>query len=86
MSKTNIKPFGKRILLDVSIKNNGFEVTDSIQLPEQATVIAIGDEVKKIKVGDTLLLKGYSLDIVLDNENNRHVFTLEDDNFILGSW
>lgn len=83
MSK--IKPFGKRILLDFVVENKGFVITDSVQLPEEAKVLAIGSEVTKIKVGDTLLLKGYALDIVKDKKGNVHVFTLEDDNFILGS-
>lgn len=79
-----VKPFGKRIHIVTKEASGNFEVNDSVKLPDTWIVKAIGDEVKSIKVGDILFLKGYALEHVVDDDTGlRYTFTLEDDDFIL---
>jgi co-chaperonin GroES (HSP10) len=77
-----IKPFGKNILVK-PIEKKQILVSSQPSLCEYGTVIAIGDEVTKIKVGDTI---GYTVWGVnsLEIENEKHYFIPESGEFILG--
>ena len=79
------EPFGKRIQISFKTQSDGFQIDNQIVIPELAEVLAIGKEVKTVKVGDFIYLKGYAVDMATDPETNEILFfTLEDDNFILG--
>lgn len=79
-----MKPLGKRIQISFKKKEGGFVIDNQVVIPEMAEVIAIGDEVSKVKVGDFIYLKGYAVDMATDPDTNEILyFTLEDDNFIL---
>lgn len=83
-SKLKIKPFGRRIYLQAVMPAGKFITNDSVKLNDKWKIVAIGDEVKKLKVGDVLFLKGYALEHVEDDDTGiLHSFTFEDDDFIL---
>ncbi len=79
-----ITPFGRRVhytpIEDVSI----LQTTDR-RLTEVGTVIAIGPDVKHIKVGDNIILNVYGTNTpTIDGE--QVFFALEDDEVILGTY
>lgn len=78
----NIKPFGKRILIKPVEKQTILNV-DEGALSEYGDVIAIGDEVKKIKVGDKIGFSVFGVEkLVIDEQ--KYYFILESDEFLLG--
>ena len=70
----NFKPLGERLLVErveeVSTTASGIIIPDSAKdKPSQGTVIAIGNDVEEIKVGDTIVFGKYSgNEITLDNK------------------
>ena len=70
----NFKPLGERVLVErieeVSTTASGIIIPDSAKdKPSQGTVIAIGNDVEEIKVGDTIVFGKYSgNEITLDNK------------------
>lgn len=79
----NITPFGNQILVEPYTKKQVL-VSDSGTLCEYGTVIAIGDEVQKVKVGDVL---GYTIWGInsLQVDDKKYHFIQETDEFILGT-
>lgn len=78
----NIEPFGRRILVKPTEKQQVL-VADDGMLNEYGKVIAIGDEVKKIKVGDKIGFSVFGVEkLVIDDE--KYYFIKEDDDFLLG--
>lgn len=77
-----IKPFGVNILIK-PIEKEQILVGDRKSLCEYGTVIAVGDDVKNVKVG---MVIGYTVWGVnhLEIDNERHYFIPEDGRFILG--
>lgn len=77
-----IKPFGNQILVK-PVEKKQILVSERQTLCEYGEVIAVGEEVREIKVGDTI---GYTVWGInhLDIENERHYFIPEDSRFILG--
>lgn len=78
-----IQPFGNQILVE-PIEKKQILVTNQKSLCEYGTVIAIGDEVNKIKVGDTV---GYTIWGInsLEIDGKKHYFLPEDQQFLLGT-
>lgn len=78
----NIRPFGTNILIQPAAKSQVL-VSDQGTLCEYGKVIAIGDEVKKIKVGDEIgFLVWGSQKLVVRDET--FYFIPEDSDFLLG--
>lgn len=78
-----IKPFGQNILVK-PIEKKSVMVTDNNPLCEYGTVVAVGNDVQHIKVGDTI---GYTVWGVnkLEIQDESHYFILEDSRFLLGT-
>lgn len=77
-----IIPFGSNILIKPTERKQVL-LSEQNSLCEYGTVVAIGDEVQKIKVGDIL---GYTIWGVnrLEIDDTKHYFIPEDSKFILG--
>lgn len=77
-----IKPFGKNILIE-PVARNQVLVSDQGALCEYGNVVAVGDEVTKIKVGDKVgfLVWGVSK---LEIQEKAYYFLNESADFILG--
>lgn len=73
--------FGKRIQIEPLEKESIFKTTNK-NLAEYGKVISIGSEVKKIKVGDTILFTIWGVDKIT-KEDKDYYFILESDEFIL---
>jgi co-chaperonin GroES (HSP10) len=77
-----ITPFGKNILVK-PIEKKQILVTDEGNLCEYGEVIAVGDKVEEVKVGDVI---GYTIwgvnRLVIDDE--KYYFIPETDDFLLG--
>ena len=71
----NIKPLGERVLIEqieAETKTaSGLFIPDSAQeKPLQAKVVAIGEEVKVLKTGDTVLYAKFTgTELNIDNKN-----------------
>jgi co-chaperonin GroES (HSP10) len=77
------RPFGRRIQVRPEQQRSVIATPDA-NLVERATVLAVGDEVRKIAVGDTVLFTSFGVDSV-DLDGERHYFLMEDDAFILAT-
>ena len=79
-----IKPFGKNILIE-PIEKKQILISERKSLCEYGKVIDIGEDVKYIKVGDTV---GYTVWGVnhLEVDDKRYYFIPETDEFILGTF
>jgi co-chaperonin GroES (HSP10) len=58
--------------------------TGETSLVERAKVIAVGDEVSKIKEGQIVFFTSFGVDSI-DIDGERHYFLLESDAFILAT-
>lgn len=79
----NITPFGNQILIEPYTKKQVL-VSDTGTLCEYGTVIAIGDEVQKVKVGDVLGYTIWGINALQINDK-KYYFIPEDGRFILGT-
>lgn len=77
-----IEPFGKRIYIEPDIKQS-IIVSDNKNRIERGTVVAIGDMVEKIKVGDSILFTNWGIDKYEEDEKT-YYFIIETDEYILG--
>lgn len=77
------KPFGRRIQVKPEQKASVIQ-TPEANLVEKATVLAVGGEVRHIKVGDVVLFTSFGVDSI-DLDGERHYFLMEDDAFILAT-
>lgn len=79
---SNITPFGKNILVK-PIEKKQILIAEQGNLCEYGEVIAVGDKVEEVKVGDVI---GYTIwgvnRLVIDDE--KHYFIPETDEFLLG--
>lgn len=80
--ENNIIPFGNNILVKPTEKKQ-ILVSDQGSMCEYGEVIAVGDDVQKIKVGDTI---GYTVFGInsLEIDGKKHYFVPETAEFILG--
>jgi len=76
-----IKPFGKNIYFKPNKQKTVLETTNE-RLTDTGKVIAVGDEVEKIKVGDGIAFNGYGAWTVKINGEDYH-FCKEDSDIIL---
>lgn len=82
MSNINWKPFGKNILFSPKAKEK--IIGDSSRFLLYGTVLAVGNKVETIKVGDTIAYTQWSLNKIVMDDKTEHFFCKEDDDFILG--
>ncbi len=82
MVKLNVTPLGDRVLVDPEVKENsktasGIILPDSAnkEKPKQGKVVAVGqlEDVKDVKVGDTVLFSDYGYDEVKVNDNEYYI-------------
>lgn len=64
-----IQPLFDQIQIDIkkaeTVTSSGLILSENKDIKlEQATVLAVGPDVTTVKVGDTILLKAYSADII----------------------
>ncbi len=76
------KPFGKNIQIE-PIENKQVLVSDQGSLCEYGKVIAVGSDVKEIKVGDTIGYLVWGINSLKVGEK-KYYFVPETDDFILG--
>lgn len=79
---TNIIPFGKRILVKPEEKKQVL-VADDGMLNEYGEVVAVGNEVKQVKVGDKVGFSVFGVEKLVIGEE-KFYFVKEDDEFLLG--
>lgn len=79
-----IKPFDKKIYIKI---NRATKTTSGVALPENkdfvdevAEVLAVGEQVKKVKKGDKVLFKYWALDTIII-EDEKHDF-IDEENVI----
>jgi len=77
-----IRPFGKNILIEPVVRDTVL-VSNEGSLCEYGKVVAIGDEVQKIKVGDSLGFLVWGIQ-KLEVEDKTYYFLPESSDFILG--
>lgn len=78
-----IKPFGKRILVKPEEKKQVL-VADDGMLNEYGVVVAVGDGVQHIKVGDKVGFSVFGVEKLVIGEE-KYYFIKEDDDFLLGT-
>ena len=78
-----ITPFGKNILIK-PVEKKQILVAEKNTLCEYGEVVAIGSDVKNIKVGDVIGFLVWGMQS-LDVDDSRHYFVPESDDFILGT-
>jgi co-chaperonin GroES (HSP10) len=78
-----MKPFGNQILIQPDKKEQVL-VSDQGTLCEYGEVLAIGEDVKRIKVGDKIIFTIWGVNAV-EIGNEKYHFIPEDNNFILGT-
>jgi co-chaperonin GroES (HSP10) len=79
-----IKPFGSNILIKPT-EQKQILVNLVKSMEEYGIVLAIGDEVKKIKVGDNIVYSIWGMKSPTI-ENEKYYIIPEDDRFILGTF
>ena len=79
----NIKPFGENVIVKPTEKKQ-ILVSDNKSLCLYGEVVAIGEDVKKIKVGDTIIYEMWGLKSPEIDGEKVH-FILESSPFLLGT-
>lgn len=74
-------PFGKNILVKPALKNK--VIGDKAMYRLYGEVLAIGDEVKKVKVGDTLGWTLFGIEEIVEEDGSKIFLVQENDDFIL---
>lgn len=82
-SSTTIKPFGRNIVVE-PVEKKQILVSDRKSLCEYGKVVSIGEEVKSIKVGDTIGYLVWGINSLQIDEKT-YYFVPEDDEFLLGT-
>lgn len=77
----NWVPFGKNILFAPQAKDK--VIGDKNKFLLYGKVLAIGDEVAKIKVDDTIAYTQWGLNKIIMTDKTEHFFLIENDDFIL---
>jgi co-chaperonin GroES (HSP10) len=75
-----IQPFRNKIQLEISEPSAGaLDLSSKPTVVEVATVVAIGKDVKGIEVGDKIMVKGWSLDVINFNNKNYYFTNFDGD-------
>lgn len=82
MNSPTIRPFGANILVKPVSNKYVLEVSD-VSLCEYGEVLAIGEHVSFVKVGDTIGFTKWGVNELTINDE-KHYFIPEDFRFILG--
>lgn len=77
-----MKPFGKNILFTPKSKDKIIGDTSRFYLFGE--VLAIGDRVESIKIGDVIAYTQWGLNKIMMEDGTEHFYVKEDDEFILG--
>lgn len=80
--ENNWQPFGKNILFQPHSKDK--IIGDSSKYFLYGKVLAIGNKVESVKVGDTIGYTQWSLNKLIMADKSEYFFCKEDDDFILG--
>jgi co-chaperonin GroES (HSP10) len=75
-------PFGKNILFQPKSKDK--IIGDTARFYLYGEVLAIGDKVESIKVGETIIYTQWGLNKAVMADGTEHFFVKEDDDYILG--
>lgn len=78
-----IRPFGANLLIKPIVAKQ-ILVNQQTSLCEHGEVLSVGEDVKKIKVGDKIAYTIWGVKSV-EIDNEKHYFIPEDDRFILGT-
>lgn len=78
-----IKPFGVNILVEPRVKKQ-IAVGEKSLLADYGKVIAIGEDVKKIKVGDIIVYRKWGL-IDVEIDDKVYLYVPETDKFIVST-
>ena len=76
------KPFGNNILINP--KDKGKIIGETATKYLYGEVLEVGDEVKKIKKGDTIGFTLWGLTELVEDSGVKHYFIQENQDFILG--
>lgn len=77
----NWQPFGKNILFAPTAKEKIIGDTSKYLL--YGKVLAVGDKVESVKVGDTIAYTQWALNKIVMADKSEHFFVSEKDDFIL---
>lgn len=81
MATKKIRPLGEWVLLKMVPRESNIVLPENVQDSQdhvESRVIAIGDEVKKIKIGDVLLCMGRSAVAVNLPEVEKHLVLIKE--------
>lgn len=84
MNNNQGTPFGKNIRFAPRSKDKIIGDTSKYWL--FGNVVAIGDEVQKIKVGDVIEVTQWALNKTIMEDKEERFYVKEDDEFILNVW
>ena len=76
------KPFGKNIMFAPQLKDK--VIGDTSRFFLIGKVLGVGDDVKTIKVGDTIGVTQWALNKIVMPDKAEHFFVIENDDFVLG--
>jgi co-chaperonin GroES (HSP10) len=79
--KSNWQPFGKNLLFSPQTKDK--IIGDTSRFFFYGKVLAVGDKVESIKVGDIIGYTQWALNKIVMADKSEHFFCREDDDFIL---
>ena len=89
MTKVRIKPIGNRVLAkfieeDEQVKGGILIPENAKEQPQEATIIALGNEVVDLSVGDKVLTKKFSGVEVKDEDATYKIYNADDIIAIIG--
>lgn len=82
MNKNTWQPFGTNILFAPQGKDK--VIGDIAKFLLYGKVLAVGDKVQSIKIGDVIGVTQWALNKIVMADKSEHFFCSEDDDFILG--
>lgn len=77
-------PFGKNIRFQPASKDK--IIGDNSKYWLYGTVLAVGNDVQHVKIGDTIEITQWALNKTIMADNEERFYVKEDDEFILNIW
>lgn len=72
-----LKVLGTRIQIKIDdVKAGSLDISSLNVAKEVGTVVALGDEVTTVKVGDKIMFKSWAVDIIVDNGDKYYFIDL----------